>query len=200
LALYSVRRKTGYVHKDLHKNLHENNQPWPMNAFDAVVTIAALVAVVMGFISGLLRSLAAILAYIIAAPITVAITPRLAALAFGRGSLSGPEAWIVLFVVFLGLGLLISAMLRVVVSEMAGHEISLFDRIAGAVLGAIRIFLVAVLIVIVFDRLIPADRQPSFLVGSKLRPYLSAAGRQGLQSLPPDIADYIDRVKRERGL
>jgi membrane protein required for colicin V production len=35
---------------------------------------------------------------------------------------------------------------------------------------------VAVLIVVIFDRIIPADRQPAYLIGSKLRPYLSAAG------------------------
>jgi len=71
---------------------------------------------------------------------------------------------------------------------------------AGAVLGAVRIFLVAVLVVVAFDRIIPTDRQPPFLVGSRLRPYLSAAGQKGLQSLPPDVEDYIDRLKRERGL
>jgi membrane protein required for colicin V production len=64
----------------------------------------------------------------------------------------------------------------------------------------VRIFLVAVLIVVAFDRLIPADREPGFLVDSKLRPYLSAAGRKGLQTLPPEIEAYIDRVKRDRGL
>ena len=49
-------------------------------------------------------------------------------------------------------------------------------------------------------RLIPADRQPAFLVGSKLRPYLSAAGQKGLQTMPPEIEAYIDRIKRDRGL
>jgi membrane protein required for colicin V production len=31
-----------------------------------------------------------------------------------------------------------------------------------------------------------------------LRPLLSAAGQMGLKSLPPDIAAYVDRLKRER--
>jgi len=171
-----------------------------MNAFDAVISAVTLFAVVVGFRSGLLRSLAAILAYVIAAPIAVALTPRLMVLAFGQGHLPAGEVWIGLFVVFLALGLLISALLRAVVNEMAGHEIGPVDRMAGAALGAVRIFLVAVVIVIAFDRLIPADRQPPFLTGAKLRPFLSAAGQKGLQSLPPDIADYIDHVKRDRGL
>lgn len=171
-----------------------------MNIFDAVVLAVTLVAIVMGLMSGLLRSLAAILAYLIAAPITVAVTPRLTALLFGQRDLSPNGAWVALFVVFVGLGLLISALLRGVVDELAGDEVGLFDRLMGAALGAMRIFLVAVVIVIVFDRLIPADREPAFLVGSKLRPYLSAAGRKGLQTLPPDIADYIDRIKRDYGL
>jgi membrane protein required for colicin V production len=58
----------------------------------------------------------------------------------------------------------------------------------------------AVLMVVIFDRIIPAGREPAFLTGSRLRPMLSQAGQAGLRSLPPDIADYIDRLKRERGI
>jgi membrane protein required for colicin V production len=174
-----------------------------MNTFDAIVIAVTLIAVVTGFMSGLLRSLTAILAYLIAAPIAVSLTPRLTALIFGQSGIPTDKTWIALFTVFIGLGLLISALLRGLVDELAGDEIGMdeigmFDRLAGGVLGAVRILLVAVLIVIVFDRLIPADREPGFLVGSKLRPYLSDAGRKGLQTLPPDIADYIDRTKRDR--
>jgi membrane protein required for colicin V production len=171
-----------------------------MNPFDAVVTIVMVLAVAMGFMSGLLRNLAAILAYLIAAPIAVALTPRLTALILGQFAMPSEETWIALFVVFVALGLLISVLLRSLVDGIAGDDIGLFDRVAGAVLGAVRIFLVAVLIVVAFDRLIPADREPGFLVDSKLRPYLSAAGRKGLQTLPPEIEAYIDRVKRDRGL
>ena len=105
-----------------------------------------------------------------------------------------------LVIVFVAAGAGISALLRIVVGEFVGPDVGAFDRVAGAALGAVRIGLIAVLIVVVFDRVIPADRQPQFLVGSKLRPYLSAAGRAGLQSLPPEVESYIDRVKRERGL
>jgi membrane protein required for colicin V production len=171
-----------------------------MNTFDAIVTAVVLIGIVIGFMSGLLRSLTAILAYLIAAPIAVSLTPRLTALIFGQSGISPDEIWIALFVVFVGLGLFVSALLRGLVNELAGDEIGLLDRLAGGALGALRIFLVAVLVVIVFDRLIPADREPNFLIGSKLRPYLSAAGQKGLRSLPPDIADYLDRIKRDRGL
>jgi membrane protein required for colicin V production len=171
-----------------------------MNTFDVIVTAVAFVAVVMGFASGLLRSLSAILAYLIAAPIAVALTPRVTSLIFGQAHPTTDRIWITLFAVFVVLGLVISALLRKLVDELAGEDIGLFDRLMGAALGAVRIFLVATLIVIVFDRLIPADREPAFLAGSKLRPYLSAAGQKGLQKLPPDISDYIDSVKRDRGL
>jgi membrane protein required for colicin V production len=171
-----------------------------MNTFDAVVTVIAILAAVMGFMSGLLRSLAAILAYLIAAPIAVALAPRLTAFIFGQSTVSPDRTWTALFVAFVALGLLISVLLRKLVDELAGEDIGVFDRTAGAVLGVVRIFLVAVLIVVVFDRLIPADRQPAFLIGSKLRPYLSAAGQRGLQTLPPEVVDYIDRIKRDRGL
>jgi membrane protein required for colicin V production len=170
-----------------------------MNAFDAVVTAAALVAVVLGFSSGLLRSLATILAYLIAAPLAVAFAPYITA-ALGQSRVAPGQAWIGLVVAFIVLGVLVGALLRTVIGEFIGPDAGLFDRVAGAVLGAVRIALIAVLIVVIFDRLIPADRQPQFLIGSRLRPYLSEAGRRGLQSLPPEIEDYIDRLKRERGL
>jgi membrane protein required for colicin V production len=170
-----------------------------MNTFDAVVAVAAVLAMVLGFSSGLLRSLATILGYLIAAPLAVAITPYVTAIALGR-SMSPDNAWPMLVIVFVAAGAGISALLRTVVGEFVGPEAGAFDRLAGAALGAVRIGLIAVLIVVVFDRVIPADRQPQFLVGSKLRPYLSAAGRAGLRSLPPEVESYIDRLKRERGL
>ena len=170
-----------------------------MNTFDAVVAVAAVLAMMLGFSSGLLRSLATILGYLIAAPLAVAITPYVTAIALGR-STSPDNAWPMLVIVFVAAGAGISALLRTVVGEFVGPEVGAFDRLAGAALGAVRIGLIAVLIVVVFDRVIPADRQPKFLVGSKLRPYLSAAGRAGLRSLPPEVESYIDRLKRERGL
>jgi len=170
-----------------------------MNTFDAVIAAFALLAIVMGFNTGLLRSLATILGYLIAAPLAVAFSPSVAAFALGRSGASPNTAWLVV-VVFVVLGVLISALLRVIVGELAGEDIGLFDRVAGAALGAVRIFLIAVLIVVIFDRVIPAGREPQFLAGSKLRPVLSAVGKLGLQSLPPEVEDYIDRLKRERGL
>jgi membrane protein required for colicin V production len=171
-----------------------------MNLFDAFVTAAALVAIVMGFTSGLLRSVATILGYLLAAPLAVVITPRIVPFVIGSGTLPPDQSWLPVVVVFVALGIAFGVLFRNVLNEFVDDEISLFDRVAGAILGAIRIFLVAVLVVVVFDRIIPADHEPPFLAGSKLRPYLSAAGQKGLESLPPEIDDYIDRLKRERGI
>ena len=74
------------------------------------------------------------------------------------------------------------------------------DRVGGAVLGAARIGFAAVLMVLVFDRVIPAHLQPDFLVQSRLRPILSEAGAKGLRTLPPEATDLIDRLKREHGI
>ena len=71
---------------------------------------------------------------------------------------------------------------------------------AGSALGAARIGLLAVLLVVVFDRIIPPNRQPPFLTNSKLRPILSQAGQRGLKSLPPEAADFIDQFKHQRGI
>jgi membrane protein required for colicin V production len=171
-----------------------------MNIFDAVVLGFALVAIAFGFHAGLLRSLATILGYVIAAPFAVAVTPPLAFYFAGSVYASGGRGVVVLFGVFLLSGMLFSALLRRAVSDMAGSEVGLFDRLAGAVLGAVRIALLAVLMVMIFDRIIPPNREPAWLSQSRLRPFLSAAGRQGLRALPPNVIDYIDRLKRQRGI
>ena len=171
-----------------------------MNPFDAVVYAVAIVAIVMGFNAGLLRSLATILGYLIAAPLAVAIAPRVTALLPDQLATAPQRTWLTLFAVFLALGMLVSALMRFAIAELGGGDVGLLDRLAGAALGAVRIGLVAVLIVLVFDRVIPSNRQPAFLNGSQIRPYLSAAGQSGLKSLPPEVEDTIDRLKRERGI
>jgi len=167
-----------------------------MNAFDVVVVAVAAVVVVLGFKAGLLRSLATILGYLIAAPLAIAIAPGLTTFALGQNVTPSGQNGLVLCGTFIAAGIVTSALLRLAVDEFVGPDIGLFDRLAGAALGAVRVGL----IVVVFDRVIPADRQPQFLANSRLRPYLSAARQKGLQSLPPEIDDYIDRLRRQRGI
>jgi membrane protein required for colicin V production len=52
-------------------------------------------------------------------------------------------------------GALISALLRLIVSGVAGRNVSVPDRIGGAVLGAFRVAMLAIMLVLVFDRIIP---------------------------------------------
>lgn len=167
-----------------------------INAFDAAVYIFTALAVIMGFASGLLRSLATILGYVAAAAVAVAATPFAAA----QLKLAPGQNWIALVGIFLVGGFVLGVILRFAISEVAGANIGIGDRMAGAFFGAVRILLLAVLLVLIFDRIIPADRQPAFLADSKLRPILSMAGQQGLRSLPPEIAETIDRLKKERGI
>lgn len=172
----------------------------PFNLFDGAVALCLVVAIVSGFRTGLMRSLATILAYAVAAPVAVMLVPYVLPLANQHIQLGEAQAPLVLLVLFLVIGLVMGALLRGAIGDVSGGHVGVFDRAAGAMLGAVRILLVAVLIVMVFDRLIPADREPAFLVGSKLRPVLSQAGAQGLRQLPPNVAEFIDRIKRERGL
>src|SRR5882757_83499 len=55
----------------------------------------------------------------------------------------------------------------------------------------------AVSMVLIFYQLIPPTLQPAFLVGSQLRPMLSAAGQKGFKSLPPEATAMIDQFKRD---
>jgi membrane protein required for colicin V production len=107
-----------------------------------------------------------------------------------------PPTWIVLIATFVVAGAVICALLRLIVGEMVGSDLSIPDRIAG--LGAFRIVLLAVLLVLLFGRVIPSGREPAFLKESQWRPVLSSATQYGLQSLPPEVDDYIDRLKRQR--
>ena len=171
-----------------------------INPFDAAIYICLAVAIVAGFNSGLLRSLATIFGYVCAAPVAVAAMPYVSPYLTGQLKLPAAQTWLSFIAVFLLAGIVLGALMRLVVGELTGPTVSAPDRAAGAMLGAVRIALLAVLMVAVFDRIIPPGREPAFLAGSKLRPILSAAGRQGLQSLPTDVADYIDRLKRAQGI
>jgi membrane protein required for colicin V production len=169
-----------------------------MNSFDAVVCCLTIVAIVSGFKAGLLRSVATIVGYAAAMPIALATAPLVAPLLGGKSQAVWAQDSILVVGLFLAIGIGLGALLRAAVGEVSGDSIHVTDRLAGSLLGALRIGLVAVTSVLVFDQLIPPDREPAFLRGSQLRPILSAAGRVGLKSLPPDATAYIDRLKRER--
>jgi len=170
------------------------------NPFDAAVVVCLVVAVVFGFRSGLLRSLATIFGYLAAAPVTVALMPSLAPLLAENLRPSPAQVLLVVAAIFIVIGIVLSALLRRTVSALVGPTPSAPDRIAGALLGAVRIGLLAVLMVVIFDRIIPEHREPPWLTQSRLRPILSRAGQLGLKSLPPDVVNYIDRLKRARSL
>ncbi len=173
---------------------------FPINPFDAAVYVCLFIAVVMGFMTGMLRSLATILGYVAAMGLTVALAPRLAPFLIAQAHLPPAQIWAVYVGVFFAAGVVIGALLRLTVNEMVGPNVSIPDRVAGALLGATRVGLLAVLLVVIFDRIIPPGREPAFLQGSQWRPVLSRAGQLGLRALPPEVEDYIDRLKKQRGL
>ncbi len=169
-----------------------------MNGFDAAVYAGLLIALVTGFNAGLLRSAVTILAYLVAMPIAVwamsLVSPDM------DGKLGSPWAQnsLLFFGIFLIAGMVLGKLMRMALDETIGHEAGIGDRLAGAVLGAVRVGLVAITLVLIFDQLVPADRQPAFLTGSQLRPLLSVAGQSGFRSLPPDVAAYVDRLRKDR--
>ena len=170
-----------------------------MNPFDAVIGVLVIGAIILGFRSGLLRSLATIFGYVGAAPIALVLAPRLVPVLAGIFHMPF-QTWVVFCGLFFVTGFVLGVLLRAAIGAIVGPNVSIPDGIAGSALGAVRIGLLAVLLVVVFDRIIPPDRQPPFLANSRLRPILSQAGQQGLKSLPPEAADFIDRLKRRRGI
>ena len=169
-----------------------------MNSFDIVVCVGLLIAVVTGFNTGLLRSAVTILAYLFAMPIAVWATSALAP-QIGE-TLGSPltQNSLLFFATFLVAGMVLGKCARMALDDTIGSEAGIADRLGGATLGAVRVGLVAITLVLIFDQLVPVGRQPAFLTGSQLRPLLSAAGQKGFRSLPPDVAATIDRLKREQ--
>ena len=98
--------------------------------------------------------------------------------------------------VFIAIGFVLGSLLRFSIDEAVGPARSFVDRFLGTMLGAVRIGLVAVALVLVFDRIIPAGREPGYMKGSKLQPILLQAGKRGLRTLPPETARNIDQLKR----
>jgi membrane protein required for colicin V production len=169
-----------------------------MNSFDVVVYVGLLIAAVTGFNTGLLRSAATILAYLVAMPIAVWAMSLLAPQIAGNSPSPLAQNSALFFGIFLVAGMALGKFARMALDDAIGSEAGIADRLGGAVLGTVRIGLIAVTLVLVFDQLVPIDRQPAFLTGSQLRPLLSAAGQKGFRSLPPDLAATIDRLKREQ--
>src|ERR1700730_10871779 len=169
-----------------------------MNSFDAVVYLGLVVAVVTGFNAGLLRSAVTILAYLIAMPIAVWAMSFVSPGIDGKFSSPLTQNTLLFFGIFLAVGIVLGKLMRMALDETVGPQAGIGDRLAGAALGAVRVGLVAVAVVLVFDQLVPSDPQPTSLTGSQLRPLLSVAGQRGFKSLPPDIVAYIDRLKRDR--
>jgi membrane protein required for colicin V production len=166
-----------------------------MNPFDVVVCLALIFAAGSGFRAGLLRSAVTILAYLIAMPTAVFLTSLVSANRLGSPAAQSSP---LLFGIFLITGIILAKLMRMALEDVIGSEAGIADRLAGAALGAVRAGLVAIAFVLSFDQLAPSGQQPAYLVGSNLRPLLSAAGQKGFDSLPPDVVAFIDRLKQSR--
>lgn len=167
-----------------------------MNSFDIVVYAAFIVAMALGFRAGLLRSAVTILGYLVAAPIAIWINGLI--LPQTPAATSQAQNSLIFFAIFLVTGIVLGSMLRLAVNDMIGAHIGIGDRLGGALLGAIRVGLIAVTLVLIFDQLVPANMQPSYLTGSHLRPLLSQLGQTGIRSLPADITARVEQLKRAR--
>ena len=172
-----------------------------MNSFDAVVYLGLTIAVVTGFNTGLLRSAITILAYLVAMPIAVWLAPLMSPSSpqtGGQLALPFAQNPLLFFGAFFVIGAVLGKVARMTLDDAIGSEAGIGDRLGGAALGAVRVGLIAITVVLIFDQLVPANLQPAFMAGSRLRPLLSAAGQMGVKSLPPDLVAAIDRLKKDR--
>jgi membrane protein required for colicin V production len=168
----------------------------PAMYFDIAIYAGLALAAVVGFNTGLLRSAITILAYLVATPAAVWVMSFVAPRLGGNAVSSLLQNWVLFFGALLVIGMMLGKFARMALDETMGAEAGIGDRLAGATLGAVRVVLIATSLVLVFDQLVPADRQPAFLQGSHLRPLLSAVGQRGFSSLPPEFAATVDRLKK----
>ena len=164
-----------------------------MNSFDAVVYLGLIVAVVTGFNAGFLRSLVTILAYLVAMPIAVWVMSLVFPATGGDPTASFTQRSLLLFGIFLVVGIALGKMMRMALDETIGPGAGIGDRLAGALLGAVRVGLVAITLVLIFDQLVPPDRQPAYLIGSRCGRYCRRPGKKALnrcrrRSRPPSTA------------
>jgi membrane protein required for colicin V production len=164
--------------------------------FDIAVCLVTIVAIIMGFQAGIIRSAATILGYISAAPIALFVSAFITKGLSGTFDVSTELKSFIFICVFIAVGFILGALLRFSIDEAVGPARTFIDRFLGAILGAVRIGLLAVTLVLVFDRVIPAGREPGYMLGSKLQPILLQAGKRGLRTLPPETVTYIDQLRR----
>ncbi len=164
-----------------------------MNSFDAVIYVGLIVAVVTGFNAGLLRSAVTILAYLFAMPIALwamsMVSPAVA------GKLDSPWAQnsVLFFAIFLAAGIVLGKIARMAaLFDAIGTETGILDRLAGAVLGAVRAGLVAITLVLIFDQLVPADRQSAFPTACICDCPVDRRAKGAPKSLPPGCDAHIE--------
>ncbi|MGC1842548.1 MAG: CvpA family protein, partial [Pseudolabrys sp.] len=122
-----------------------------MNSFDAVVYLGLIIAVVIGFNTGLLRSAIAILAYIAAMPIAMGLVPLVSPQLDGQHALPFAQNSPLFFGAFLVIGMVLGKLTCLALDDIIGPQAGIGDRLGGAALGAVRVGLIAITVMLIFD-------------------------------------------------
>jgi membrane protein required for colicin V production len=131
-------------------------------------------------------------------PIAMGLVPLVSPQLDGQHALPFAQNSPLFFGAFLVIGMVLGKLACIVLDDIIGPQAGIGDRLGGAALGAVRVGLIAITVVLIFDQLVPANLQPAFMTGSRLQPVLWAAGQMGVKSLPPDLVAAIDRLKKDR--
>src|SRR3954454_16521 len=98
-----------------------------MNSFDAVVSLALVIAIVTGFNAGLLRSAVTILGYLVAMPIAVWIMSMVSPQFDSRLGTPLTQNSLLFFAIFLIAGMGLGKLMRMALDETNGHEAGIGD-------------------------------------------------------------------------
>ena len=168
-----------------------------MNSFDAVVYLGLIIAVVIGFNTGLLRSAIAILAYLAAMPIAMGLMPLVSPQLDGQHALPFAQNSLLFFGAFLVIGMVLGKLACLALDDIIGPQAGIGDRLGGAALGAVRVGLIAITVVLIFDQLVPANLPAG--IHDRLAVAACALGRRANgRQVPSAGSRGCDRPPEER--
>lgn len=148
----------------------------------AVMLVSALLSMVRGFTREVLAIASWVAAALAALYFHPAVVPYLTPYIDKPQIAQAAAAALVFFV-----ALIIVSIITVKISDLIlDSRVGALDRSLGFVFGAARGFLLCVVAFVFFSWLIQGREEPTWMRGSKTKPYLEATGQQLLALLPDD--------------
>lgn len=161
-----------------------------MSSLDILLIILISASAIYGIAKGFIRDVFSLIAVIVG--VIAAFMGYRWAASYLTGIIpAGPPANIAGFaIILLSVSIAVSVLGVVIAKAIAGADLSVYDRIAGACFGLIEGIVVACLIVVIAAVVIP-----SAVSSSRIAPHLLRTVNAAVTLLPADVREKIDSAK-----